>query len=415
MNIKNLFLECLQEEINSIKKKNLPVYAAWNISDELTCPSFNRLVKLLLSDPDLVKIYSSEDNIKASILRAFDRYLINISFQGELKYRKRMANRVFKRWVDEIRNPNIEIVILASLLNLEVNRPIKIGDIELVPIPKSGKVLDMERKIYELLGYRGVREIRRTDELAQFHITYFLGGNALRVKGSYKKRPDFYKYPSFPEPGYDELQRKVRDFVFLLRLFKYGDFIVGSYHSTVSSPFTPGEFHSGETKYTSGYQYPLVDRNEIRRLKSFSRKILPLLQNMGSLPLSVQIGIEYLNSSYEKREIHEKFIDIMISLDALAGTEAETSFRIALRTACFLTTNRRKRPEIYQKLREALKLRGKLIHGNVHPKVKTSEIEQSKLYVEDIVRELIVKLLVLNKKGQLKSDYKSIFEEEYIL
>lgn len=414
MDIESLFYNCLQEEVERIKRSRAPFIPAWNVSEELSSQSFITLVKTLGSDKKLLEIYGSEDNIKAALLRAFDRYLINISFTGKIQFQKRLANKVFKKWYIELYNPEIENIVLASLLNFEVNKPLTMGDIEFLPVIKTGKAVELERNLYKLLGY-DVKEIRRVDEFSQYKIVYFLGGNALRIRGSFKKRQEFYKYPSFPEPGHTELESKIKRFAIVLRLFKAGDFVIGSYHSAISSPFTPGMVQSGERRYTGGYQYPLVDRNEIRRFRLFATKTFPIIQGLDQLPLPIQIAVEYFNSSYEKMAIHEKFIDLMISLDALLGTQVETTYRICLRAACMLTRNKNEREDMYKKLRKALEIRGNLVHGDIHPnRINRTELEENKAYIEGIIRSLIIKLLDRHRRGTLGSNYRDVLEAEYI-
>lgn len=414
-NIK-LFFSVLKQEVELISQKKLPFTPAWNISEEINSSEFLELINRLFSDQQLKDIYETEENIKAAFLRAVDRYLINVSFSGKLKFDKRLAKKIYLKWKTEVFDSKVEIVVLASVLNFEVNKPLKFGNVEFFPVLKNGPIIELEKNIYKLLGFRGVRDIKRMDELASFKIAYFLGGNAIRVKAKFPKRKEFYKYPSFPEPGHKDLIQNIRNFSILLRIFKSGDFLVGSYHTVVSSHFTPGEVRSGEIKYSNGYQYPLVDKSEIIRFRYFVKKYLPSIESLDTLPTGLQIGLEYLNSSYEKIKVHEKFIDIMIALDALLGTQAETSYRLSLRASCFLSSKKTERKEIYKHIKDALKLRGKIVHGDIHPnQINQTDIEQNKLYIENIVRRLLVKLLSLHVEGELTNDYKKDFDEKFVL
>lgn len=413
---KQLFDICLKQEIELISNRGIPFVAGWNVSETLNTAEFNRLINRLISTPHIKAMYVNEENIKSSVLRAFDRYLINISFTDSIKYDRKLANRVFKCWEEELADPKIKTVILASMLNFEVNRPVKFGDVELLPITKNGKVIELENNLYKLLGFKGIRDIKRNNEFASYRITYFLGGNAIRVKGKFPKREEFYRSIMLPEIGYQELLQKITNFVTLLRLFKSGDFKVGSYHYAISSPFTPGEVHFGETKYSNGYQYPLVDKKEIVKLRYFVKKFLPVIEKLESLPPGLQIGIEYLRSSYEKIQNHEKFIDLMIALDALLGTNGETSYRVSLRAAWLLGKDKVERQEIYKNVRLALKLRGKLVHGDIHPNQEDkNKVEENKLFIENMVRRVIIQLISLHIEGKLDNKYKEYFEEVFVL
>ncbi len=105
----------------------------------------------------------------------------------------------------------------------------------------------------------------------------------------------------------------------------------------------------------------------------------------------------------------------MISLDALLGVKQEARYRVSLRTACFLEKDKEKRNEIINKVMKILSLRGSLVHGDIHPTSKRIEIESSKLYLEGVVRKIIVKLLMLHLKRMLTNDYKGKMKLDYIL
>jgi len=407
----------IKEMVNLSSEGSIMPAPEWNMAHNM--PSGRELqktIQLALLDKTLRQLYQTNEAIEGTIYRFIDRYLINQSFKGDLKYSPREVRKIYTRWSKEVFSDQLEIVVMASVLNIEVNRVVNIGDFELIPIIKSGKVLDLEKNILKLLGFRGVKDIRPVNEYSQYHHSYFFGGNALRIKGSFPKRSDFYQYPSLPENGSQELQKKISDFVTILRLFKEGDFVLGSYHYSTVSPFTPGEMQIGERKYNNGLQYPLVDKNEIMRLRKFTHKFLPVVEKLDQLPLPIQIGVEYLNSSYEKVKMHEKFIDLMIALDSLIGVEAEASFRLAIRAACFLTKSKDARKDIHRKIKEATTLRGKLIHGNEHPnRINQGEIEQNRRNIENTVRTLIVQLLNMHTMGLIDKNYKQEFDINFVL
>lgn len=301
--IKSLFFSTLGQEIEVQKKKPQPFTPAWNVSEELDTSEFKKLEETLSQ----AKLLGLKGKPKNAILKAFDRYLINCHFLGEIKYNQRLAARVFKRWWQELSDSTIESLLLCPFLNLEVNKKVKIGQFELYPVEKTGNTKDLEKKIYELLGFK-IRDFIRIREMEPYRLFYFLGGSAIRIKKRTPKREDFFDILNFPEPGTYELREEMEKFSILLHLFKQGDFEIGSYHYSTVSAFTAGDIRMGEKRYTSGYQYPLVNKSEISRVRKFYNKYYPLISKIDELPTPLQIGVEYFGSSYTKLNLHERLL-----------------------------------------------------------------------------------------------------------
>lgn len=81
-----------------------------------------------------------------------------------------------------------------------------------------------------------------------------------------------------------------------------------------------------------------------------------------------------------------------------------------------MSKNSNERSNIYKKLRDILSIRGKLLHGGIHPKQTQGkkEYEEAKYFVEEVVRKIIVKFLDLKSQNTFPNDYKDNFESLFM-
>lgn len=416
--MKNAFCEYVKEEIIIWDKRKPPFSTpAWHVSKNFVeGPKGISLLNLLYKKKELKRLYKTEERISKIISRAFNVY-INILLEKKKEgYKQGIATKVFNDWIKEINSPRSSGVILIPVICLNINREINFGEIDLFPIKKSGNIIELESQIYNLLEYPKKRKSVTLAAFSQSYFPFFMYASALRIRYVFNKPDTFFDYSSFPPPGHEKAKQKIDSFITLLRLFKGSDLRVENYFSSLSSLFVPSFVsYSGNLSQRAGKEYPLVDEKEIRRLRIFFKKLFATIQKLNKLPSSIQIGIEYFNSSFQKMQTHEKFIDLMIALDALFGVKYETTYRVSLRVACFLEKDKTKRIQIKDEVEKILKLRGGLFHGDVHPSSRRTEIENSKIYTEDIVRRAIVGLLTQYLKGKVTNDYKNTMEVDYIL
>ncbi len=418
LKMKNAFCEYIQEEIEIWNTRKPPLSTpAWHLSENFVeGQKGKKLRNLLYKDEKLKRLYKTKERISKIISRAFNVYINVLSERKKEGYKQGLATKVFNDWIKEINSSRSSGVILTPVICLDIGRSIRFGEIELFPIAKSGKIIELEAQIYKLLEYPKKRKSVTFTAFSQSYFPFFMHASALRIRYVFNKPDTFFDYSSFPPPGHDKAKQKIDNFITLLRLFKRSDLRVENYFSSLSSLFVPSFVsYSGSLSQRAGKDCSLVDEREIRRLRAFFNKLIPALQKLSELPSSIQIGIEYFNSSFQKVYPHERFIDLIIALDALFGVKYETTYRVPLRVACFLEKDKAKRIDIRNGIEKILRLRGSLFHGDVHPERKRREIEKSRTYTEDIVRKAIIKLLTLYLKGELISNYKSSMEVNYIL
>lgn len=416
--LKRKFIDFIEEEVEIWEAKNFDNLIDHAFDNFLEGPKANILLAELLQEQRIVLIYKTEARLRNLINKAFFRYIAGLFVIEQKGYQYQLANRIFHIWYKEILQEEYQNVCMAALLNFEVSRKIIIGGFEILPFDKRGGLLENELNFYKLLGFTKVKKIKFfQNEFTEANSTYFLGGNVIRIIQHITKSESFYEGAAFYAPDYLENRNKMTIFISLLRIFKRGDMKMGNYYSAVTSMFFPqGLYIHGGEKYSNGYQYPLVDKKEIRRLREFyNRHYIALSDN--SLPNQIKIGLEYFNSSFDKKEMHEKLIDLMIALDAFLGVSHEATYRLMLRVSCFVSKAKKERIEIYENIEKVLELRGKLLHGKISPadpKYK-GEIERFKYYIEDINRKIIIKLLEMRKKGILESSYTNKIEIEHII
>ena len=371
--MKNAFCEYIKEEIKIWDERKPPFsIPAWHLSENFVeGPKGESLLNILYSRNRLKRLYKTKERIEKVISRAFNVY-INILF-GKKKegYQHGLAIKIFNDWIKEINSPHSSAVILAPVICLNINRKIKFGRIELFPIEKSGRIVELENQIHKLLEYPEEGKFAALVGFPQSYFPFFMYSSALRIKYIFDKPDTFFDYASSPPPGYEKARKKVDNFITLLRLFKEGELRIENYFSSLSSLFVPSltSYTGGLGHYAIG-KYSLIDEKEIKRFRIFFKKLFPILLKIDKLPNSMQIGIEYFNFSFQKTRTHEKFIDLMISLDALLGVKQEARYRVSLRTACFLEKDKEKRNEIINKVMKILSLRGSLVHGDIHQQAK---------------------------------------------
>lgn len=416
----NIFLDYIKEEVVIWTKRTPPQLLnvpAWAVSENfIEGPEGKKLLRILRNDRKLLEIYSNENNIKALLNKAFNRYLINLTLSEKTGFRLRLAKNLFKQWHKEIYSKEFDYIVLSPLLNFEVNKKIKIGDFELYPIKKSGKFLELEGQVYKMLGYDKIKKLKYFGDFPQYYYSFFSRGSAVRLKRRVKKPEDFYSVgrPHYPE--YEEFKRDIDDFLCILRLFKEGDTRIENYFTSTTSIFQPDFVsYSGGIIYYGGYQYALVDNGEIKRLQHFYNRISERFKKNSSISNQLKIAIEYFNSSFNKLKTHEKLIDLLIALDALVGTAHETTYRTAIRTASLIAKNKDKRVSIYNYILDYLTLRGQLIHGKISPNDSkyTLKIEEAKKFIENQVRLIILQFL--NKDKILSKKYIDKLEENVVL
>lgn len=97
------------------------------------------------------------------------------------------------------------------------------------------------------------------------------------------------------------------------------------------------------------------------------------------------------NASYEKRNLPDRLIDLIIALEALFsdGEPGSVAYKVAMRCACWLHAPGDVRVKLFSKLKHYYSVRSKAVHGG-----KTSSLLKEEVAdLEEVVRRSLLKFL----------------------
>ena len=120
--------------------------------------------------------------------------------------------------------------------------------------------------------------------------------------------------------------------------------------------------------------------------------------------MPLYIATTRFSSSYDKRTLADRLIDLMIALEALLGSQTETTYKIALRFACLLHAPGEARKNAFRSIKIIYGERSKIVHGDrLEPEYTETQVDN----FEGAVRRLIGKFLELIIQGtELDSEEK---------
>lgn len=209
------------------------------------------------------------------------------------------------------------------------------------------------------------------------------------------------EYESDPEHYVEQARKLCQRLVTLLRLFKKGR--VHGVPYRIWDKLVPGDFLDTLIKdfskvglVTTRHMYELGD-NDIEKLQSFFKALAEVDQS------SFSVAISRFNDSYTREEDRDRFIDLLIALEALFGESGDSvGYKIRLRCACFLgrfpEIGEDKR-QVFDFLKEAYDKRSDILHGRRKSLDWTSG--KTCLKLENLVRQSIVHMLLEAKAGNV--------------
>lgn len=104
------------------------------------------------------------------------------------------------------------------------------------------------------------------------------------------------------------------------------------------------------------------------------------------------------SSSYEKRTLADRLVELMIAMEALFGDKAELTYKISLRSACMLYPAGEARERAFDTTKRLYEERSKIVHGKtLNSRSDNQRISQ----FEDYVRNSIIKFFQLYSDGHL--------------
>lgn len=203
-----------------------------------------------------------------------------------------------------------------------------------------------------------------------------------------------------PEVAADDLLEQLEA---MLRLFQEGDVYVRRHHYMWhlegDSPRLALFFDFRPTKAepASLYRrraYPLDDDTVERFIAFFNR----YWDTVHQMPRPLGNAISRFNSSYDRRTLADRLIELMIAMEALFGDNEYHRYKIPLRCACLLYPPGEARKQAFRTIRELYDDRSRIVHGDkleVDPNYSDERIKQ----FERHVRISILKFLDLYQEG----------------
>lgn len=177
-----------------------------------------------------------------------------------------------------------------------------------------------------------------------------------------------------------------------LRIFQAG--AIGYY--TIQHSPKGWELHGG-TSYDSS-SYPNVYRGSSYELtQDRAGQFYKFWDEFKDIDVSktkaLNVAIRRFNYAYERERSDDRLIDHAIAFEALCLPESnELSYRLSVRVACLLEQESQKRQETFDVMKDAYRLRSKMVHGG---EVDTSKLAEITSRTEEYLRRCIKRVLEL--------------------
>ena len=134
-------------------------------------------------------------------------------------------------------------------------------------------------------------------------------------------------------------------------------------------------------------EYPLDDAT-LGTLIKFSDRFWDVLDE---IPKNLQTATARFSSSYEKRDLADRLIDLVIALEALFGDgePGGITYKIAMRGACWLREKENERCAAFDTIKKLYGYRSKVVHGNLGVDFTDQRVNE----LEGMVRSALRKFL----------------------
>ena len=188
----------------------------------------------------------------------------------------------------------------------------------------------------------------------------------------------------------------------MMRLFKMGDVYI-SRNRLIGTKFGEG--------MTGWYMYNRPIRTKPERLyhrhnylvsdtdlDGFRQYFCNYWEIVRSRPKRIYNAIKRFSASYAERSSADRLLELVIAMESLFGDRSDSiTYKLALRTSCFLYPPGKDRKETFEKVRSAYGDRGGIIHGDrLEAKYTDEEIDD----IEELIRKAINKFLEYDVNGK---------------
>lgn len=107
-------------------------------------------------------------------------------------------------------------------------------------------------------------------------------------------------------------------------------------------------------------------------------------------PMPIQLALSRFSSSYEKRTLGDRLLELMIAMEALFAVRGDNSYQIPLRCANLLFPQGEAREKAFKTLRGVYNDRSRIVHGD---QLTTKYTERDVNVFEDYVRKSLIRFL----------------------
>ena len=183
----------------------------------------------------------------------------------------------------------------------------------------------------------------------------------------------------------------------LLRLFQPGDVSIRR-HGYVHDPETGSPTFTW-MRWGLLTPKPIVEPLYKRPPFHIHDDTIPALQGffnayhhvVSQMPTSVQLAFTRFNASYEKRDMVDRLVDLIIALEALFtdGNSGGLTFKVALRCGFWLKPPGNERKALFRTVKQAYKMRSDAVHARKGEAPTERRLEE----LEGIVRDCLRKYL----------------------
>ena len=118
------------------------------------------------------------------------------------------------------------------------------------------------------------------------------------------------------------------------------------------------------------------------------------------------MALRRFNIAFKREQLDDRIVDLMIAAESLflsdsgdPGVRGEQRFRLALRAAKFVESQRYASRQVFDLMRRAYDIRSQIVHGGSVKKIKLPDIPDAKLNdfilaTEEVIRLGIQKALI---------------------
>lgn len=193
------------------------------------------------------------------------------------------------------------------------------------------------------------------------------------------------------------VDERFANFELLLRLFQPGDVSVRR-HSFVNDNRLKVALwgHSIKPSVTTRYRRPAYPFSGVI-LSEFGEFFARYWDLLDSLDASVKLGLSRFNSSYERRDLEDRLIDLVIALEAPFNDDdpGSITYKIATRCAGWLHPPGEHRLSTFRFVKDAYRLRSDAVHARSKRRREPTKEELDRL--ESVVRACLLKFLDYQK------------------